>query len=71
MSEDIFIPWWLGKKKVPSSPPQPQVFYFVYLILCSCYRSVSLPNGAMGWSVIVTLGGHTHLLFDRYMPNLQ
>ena len=35
----------------------------MFLLTCNFQCSVSLPLGAVGWYVIVTLPGHTHLLF--------
>ena len=37
--------------------------YVVFLLSCSCYCYVSLPCGAMGWSVLVAFPSHTHLIF--------
>ena len=37
----------------------------MFLLSCDCYCSVSLPRGVVGWSVVVTFSGHTHLLCFR------
>ena len=35
----------------------------VFQLSCEGLCSVSLPRGAVSWSLIVTFTGHTHLLF--------
>ena len=37
------------------------------LLSCRCYRSLTLPRGAIGWfwHVIVAFPGHTLLLYKR------
>ena len=40
------------------------LFYFIcVLAVCGCQCYVSLPHGAVGWSVVGAFPGHTHLLF--------
>ena len=41
---------------------QSFLYFNCVLGVCGCCCSASLPQGAMGWSVIVAFTGHTHFL---------
>ena len=43
------------------------IYFCCVLVSCRCYRSLTLPHGVMGWSVICDCGisGRNHLLKDR------
>ena len=43
------------------------LLYLAFLLSCDCKCFVSLPCGAVGWSVIVAFAGHNHLLLLHVM----